>query len=384
VLVAATAHYSWEKIARALGIGSNQLVYVPLDACFRLDPDALWERVRELTHHRQPILACVSVCGTTEESAVDRLDQVLAVRDRAARELGATFHIHSDACYGGYAAALTRNPDGSLRSGADLRRSTQREWPNDGWLEAVTALGKADSVSIDPHKMGYVPYSAGAILVRDGRTRHLVASEPPYLSPAESQHASVEQFLGRYILEGSKPGAAAAAVWLSHKVIPLDCTGYGYLIERTMAGARALHAELASTDLGPFRIVPLPVPDINIVCYLLTHSSLVSLGAVNDFNERVFGQMSLARKEGPPEYIITRTRLRSPMYDGAIDPVLHQLGVCSVEEWQASGTQGLVVLRSTVMDPFFDAAVPAPNHITGYVAALSRACSEALDLNEGV
>jgi hypothetical protein len=34
VLVAATAHYSWEKIVRALGIGSNQLVYIPLDSRF--------------------------------------------------------------------------------------------------------------------------------------------------------------------------------------------------------------------------------------------------------------------------------------------------------------------------------------------------------------
>jgi hypothetical protein len=31
VLVAATGHYSWEKIVRALGIGSNQLVLVPVN-----------------------------------------------------------------------------------------------------------------------------------------------------------------------------------------------------------------------------------------------------------------------------------------------------------------------------------------------------------------
>ncbi len=87
-------------------------------------PDALWERVSELVRHRQPILACVSVCGTTEESAVDRLDRVIEVRDRAARELGASFHIHSDACYGGYAAAVTRKADGTRRTGAEIRRST--------------------------------------------------------------------------------------------------------------------------------------------------------------------------------------------------------------------------------------------------------------------
>jgi glutamate/tyrosine decarboxylase-like PLP-dependent enzyme len=376
VLVAATAHYSWEKIVRALGIGSNQLVYVPLDSCFRMDPTALWERVRELVQHRQPILACVSVCGTTEESAVDRLDEVLAVRDHAARELGATFHLHSDACYGGYAAALTRNPDGSRRAGLELRSATQQDWPDDDWVRAMTALGRADSVSIDPHKMGYVPYSAGAILVRDGRTRHLVATEPPYLSPGEVADPSVEPFLGRYILEGSKPGAAAAAVWLSHKVIPLNRQGYGYLIERTMAGARALHAELARADFAPFRVIVLPVPDINIVCYLVTHPSRGSLAQVNALNERVFREMSLARTGASPEYIITRTRLRSPMYDGSIDPVLQALGVCSAAEWKASGDEGLVVLRSTIMDPFF--GTPGSNHLAGYLAALQRACREAL------
>jgi hypothetical protein len=40
------------------------------------------------------------------------------------------------------------------------------------------------------------------------------------------------------------------------------------------------------------------------------------------------------------------------MYDGAVEPVLEALRVGSVEEWKAGGTEGLVVLRSTVMDPF--------------------------------
>ena len=97
VLVAATAHYSWEKIVRSLGIGSRQLVFVPVDRHFRLDPDALWARLTALGARRTPIIACVSVCGTTEESAVDRLHLVLEVRERAARELGFIFHVHSDA-----------------------------------------------------------------------------------------------------------------------------------------------------------------------------------------------------------------------------------------------------------------------------------------------
>jgi len=378
VLVAATAHYSWEKIVRALGIGSNQLVHVPLDDHYRMDPDALWERVSTLARRRHPILALVSVCGTTEESAVDRLDQVLQVRSRTERELGATFHLHSDACYGGYAAAVIRRADGTRRTTAEIRQSVDADWPSDDWVRAVEALGHADSVTVDPHKLGYVPYAAGAILVRDGRTRQLVATDPPYLSPAEVPAPDGERFLGRYILEGSKPGAAAAAVWLSHKVIPLDERGYGYLIERTVAGALRFHAALATADLSPFRVVMLPVPDINIVCYVLCHLSLATLRAVNDFNERVYTRMSLARSDGRPEYIITRTRLRSPAYDGAIDPILAALAVGSVDEWKASGAEGLVVLRSTIMDPFLAAPSPAPDHVSGFLGALRRACGDVL------
>jgi hypothetical protein len=58
--------------------------------------------------------------------------------------------------------------------------------------------------------------------------------------------------------------------------------------------------------------------------------------------------------------------------------VLAALGVGSVEEWRASGEAGLVVLRSTVMDPFLAAPAPAPDHVAGYIAALGRACDKAL------
>src|SRR5690606_39186146 len=180
-----------------------------------------------------------------------------------------------------------------------------------------------------------------------------------------------------FIFEGSKPGAAAAAVWLSHKVLPLDERGYGYLIERTVCGARRLHASLASAKLAPFRVVMLPAPDINIVCFLLHHPEDQSLADVNALNEAIYARMSLQTPGAQPEYVVTRTRLQTPMYDGAIAPLLQSLGVGSVEEWKASGQDGLVVLRSTVMDPFLEAGPPTPDHLTGFVDALGRAATAA-------
>ena len=380
VLVAATAHYSWEKIVRALGIGANQLRFVPVDASCRTDPDALWERLQSFAARRTPVIACVSVCGTTEESAVDRLDQVLQVRERARTELGMAFHLHSDACYGGYAAAVTWRADGTRRTAAEVRTATGTSWPSDDWMRAMTALAGADSVTIDPHKLGYVPYPAGAFLLRDRRARDLVAIDPPYLTPPSQSTSDAgsgqELFLGRFIFEGSKPGAAAAAVWLSHKVLPLDERGYGYLIERTVIGARRLHAALAAAKLGGFDVVVLPEPDINIVCFIVRHPQLATLTGLNALNEAVYARMSHTRDNQPPEYIITRTRLRTPMYDGAIAPILEALGSGTVEEW-ASDSDGLVVLRSTVMDPFLASPTGGVDHVTGFVDALGRACAGA-------
>jgi glutamate/tyrosine decarboxylase-like PLP-dependent enzyme len=374
VLVASTAHYSWEKIIRALGIGSNQIVRIPVDSHFRMDPEALWERVRTLTARRVPIMACVTVCGTTEESAVDQLDEVLAVRSRAEAELGVTFHVHSDACYGGYAASVTWDADGNRRSAADIRASVGCDWPTDRWLRAITALAAADSVTVDPHKLGYVPYPAGAFLLRERRARELVAADPPYLAPTAGLASAEDLFLGRFIFEGSKPGAAAAAVWLSHKVLPLNERGYGRLIERTVAGAYRLHHALRTADMAPYRIVLLPEPDINIVCYVVHHPALRSLEAVNAFNERIYERMSMETPGATPEYIISRTRFQTPMYDGAIQPILHEIGVCTEDDWKSLGTDGLVVLRSTVMDPHAAAPAPAPDHVAGFIAALRRAC----------
>jgi hypothetical protein len=190
--------------------------------------------------------------------------------------------------------------------------------------------------------------------------------------------ASEERFLGRYIFEGSKPGASAASVWLSHKVLPLDERGYGHLIERTVLGARRLHAALGAALIGEFRAVMLPEPDINIVCWVMHHPSLKTLAAVNALNEGIYERMSLARPGAQPEYIITRTRFQSPMYDGAVDPLIEALGVCTVDEWRANGAAGLVVLRSTVMDPFLVSPPPAPDHVRGFVGALKRAAEGAL------
>ena len=351
VLAAGTSHYSWAKIVAALGVGSNQLVSVPVGPECRMDPDALWREIVSLTHERIPIMACVSTCGTTEQAAVDDLQRIVEVRERAQQELGVTFHIHSDGCYGGYAASLTRAPDGSRHSPTAVRNVCGgAQWPTDQWVGSLAALESADSVSIDPHKLGYIPYPAGAFLLKDRRGRELVSTDPPYLALATSRDNGNQPVIGRFIFEGSKPGASAAATWMSHKTIPLNSAGHGRIIASTLKGAHDLYTVLGSFDFTPFEVVRLPEPDLNIVSFLLHYPSLTTLTELNALNEMIYRELSPNAKMAAP-YMITRTRLTSPDYDGAIEPLIQLLGGDG-QGYRATIAEGLTVLRSTVMNPF--------------------------------
>lgn len=373
VLTTATAHYSWEKIVRALGIGANQLILLPVDAHCRMDTRALWEQIVELTAQHIPIMACVAVCGSTEESAIDRLDEILTVRSLAERKLGVTFHLHADACYGGYAACVTRGANNERQNARQIRAALGGEWPTDEWVRAVSALEAVDSVSIDPHKLGYAPYPAGAFLLKDRRARELVAVDPPYLAPTPDERSDAE-FLGRFIFEGSKPGASAAAVWLNHQTLPLNNTSHGKLIASTVDAAHRFHEQLGEVELSPFRAITLPAPDINIVCFLLAHPSLTSVEDINLLNELIYGELSASH--GKADYFVSRTRLTSPAYDGAIKPILAELGRDAVAFWNRRGDKGIVMLRATIMNPFADA--PRPDYMSGLVAAIYDAAGRCL------
>jgi hypothetical protein len=73
--------------------------------------------------------------------------------------------------------------------------------------------------------------------------------------------------------------------------------------------------------------------------------------------------------------MITRTRLTSPAYDGAIRPILSSLGKDG-ELYQESIAAGLTVLRATVMNPFSVEA--KPDYLLGLTDALRSAAMVVL------
>jgi hypothetical protein len=69
-------------------------------------------------------------------------------------------------------------------------------------------------------------------------------------------HGGVEPTVGVYGIEGSKPGAAAAAVYLSHRIIRTDRSGYGDLLARCLFNSKRFYAMLVDLEGPDFTVTP--------------------------------------------------------------------------------------------------------------------------------
>src|SRR3546814_6403364 len=154
----------------------------------RLDAGALEDVLARCKRERQPMPMAVAVLGTTEYCTVDPVDAMVDARDRwAAKGLG--FSVHVDGAWGGYLATLFRNEDGSLRSSEEVGEGFAR-FPLPEVHAAFAALGRTDSVTVDPHKLGYLPYGAGAFICRDHHPVALLPEPADYVFHATARKST--------------------------------------------------------------------------------------------------------------------------------------------------------------------------------------------------
>lgn len=369
VVVSEACHYSISKVADILGIGRGNLVSVPVDSGFRMRTDALEEVLDQLDRRGAHVLAVVATIGTTEEGSLDPLERIAALRARREAEGRPTWWLHADAAYGGYLRTLIVPERAGLGESETevLVRGTRRrirvELPTGAPCDALEALPLADSITVDPHKLGYVPYPCGAICFRSNLVKPILRQDTPYLAEdfQDTEAESRSDAIGPYIVEGSKPGAAAAAVWLHHSLIPLTSEGLGVVIREGVRNACELHALLTnypSWSAGSSVIaVPLCAPQSNIVCFAFRPNASASLESINRLNRLVYERFTIPRTAEKHIYdqrfFVSRTYLTVHRYSPqTLQGFLTALGV-STEEYEQ---EGVFVLRSTLMNPWYGAA----------------------------
>lgn len=390
VLAPVTAHYSWSKGMKLLGLGREQLLQVP-ECGMRLDPAALADMLARLQAQRRPVLMAVAVLGTTEFGTVDPVHEVVACRDRCA-EAGFGFSVHVDAAWGGYLATLFREPDGSLRPLEDMRREFAH-FPSADTHAAVAALGRSDSVTVDPHKLGYLPYGAGAFVCRDQRAMPLLVEEADYVFSGEDDGDYFARYrkLGRFILEGSKAGAAAAAVYVTHKVLPLDHAHFGRITGVTIHSTEAFirrAEEFAGRMAGELRVCVPFAPDSNLVCLALNPEGNRDVATMNAFMRRLHDALRCDPDKAVQarEFYGSMTTLRAEALGEAdMARVLEALGLDPATLLpDHEGADRLVILRHTLMNPFLEDSENGISYIARYFDFLAGWVRAALPATRSV
>ncbi len=262
ILASEQAHYTHKRISAVLQL---QFESVDCDARGRMDVNALAKRVL-----RGDVGTVVATMGTTATGSVDSLPEILALREKHG------FRVHADAAYGGY-FVLAEN------LGEEATRAFAR-------------IGEADSIVIDPHKHGLQPYGCGCVLFRDPSAGRFYKHDSPY-----TYFSSAELHLGEISLECSRPGAAAAALWTTQKLLPLVRGGeFARGLESGRAAALALHERLEKDE----RFAAAFVPELDIVIFV-PRAKKVSDGS--SLSRRIFDaaakrNLHLAVAELPTEF----------------------------------------------------------------------------------
>ena len=325
---------------------------------------------------RQPVLAAVGVVGTTE---VDPIDALVAARD-AWLPHGLGFSVQVDAAWGGDLATLFRAGDGSLRPREAVAEGFAR-FPRPHVHAAVEALALSDSITIDPHKLGYLPYGAGAFLCRDHRAMALLAESADYVfhDHAPRGYRARYRNLGQFIPEGSKPGANVAAVYVTHKVLPLDHAHFGQLPAQTVRAAEAFHAEalaFAARVRDRVRVeVPFP-PDSNLVCVAFNPVGNRDIAVANAFARRLHDELRVDPRAPLQDrsFFGSATTLRpQALGEAGMRRILDVLGLDPATEGDAE--DHLVILRHTLMNPWL---IDRHNGIS-YIALYFRHLEQRID-----
>lgn len=367
VIVPATAHYSWEKAMRVMGFGSASLVKIPLTNSMRMDENELERIVNNLHSQNIPILAVIGVLGTTEFGTIDPVDEILRIR-KSISDKGLNFYIHIDAAWGGYLTSLFRKSNGELVPFKEMKQELNY-FPSKRVYQSFASLKDVDSITIDPHKQGYLPFGTGGFIAKNREIVRLLSTSADYVF-SESENPDFLQ-VGQYILEGSKPGANAAAAYVAHKVLPLDSQNFGRVIRQTVRSAEYFFDKLKELKKKLAGKVCLTIPfepDSNLVTIAINPDGNQCLELMNQFSQDIYQRLT-HDAEVPvqsKEFLGSKTHLSvtnlSKQEQTSLFKKLHLFD----KESSTKKQDKILILRHTLMNPWLSAENKGKNYLDKY------------------
>jgi L-2,4-diaminobutyrate decarboxylase len=211
IVCSEVAHFTVEKSAAQLGLGTEAVVRVATDEFFRMCPEALDSALAELRERGLVAMAIVATAGTTDFGSIDPLAEI----GSRAREAGAWFHV--DAAYGSALLFSARYHD------------------------RLKGIELADSVSMDFHKLFWQPISCAAFLLRESTQFRYLKMNADYLNPELHEELGIPNLVSRSVATTRR--FDALKLWISFQA--LGRKQLGQMIDATV--------ELASHAAGFIR-----------------------------------------------------------------------------------------------------------------------------------
>ena len=164
LIVGEQAHYSVARSAAILGMGRDAVFRVPLNAEFCTDVARTHEAFAAA---RKAGFRKFILIGSSGSTPTGSFDDLAALRQIATKYRA---WLHVDAAHGG---GLAFSPK---------------------YRERLRGIGHADSITFDPHKMMFMPLSAGGVLVRNGtRLVEPLQEQAPYLFGSKRRWPDIGQ-----------------------------------------------------------------------------------------------------------------------------------------------------------------------------------------------
>lgn len=269
------SHYSWKRICTILNISDYK--EIPVDKQFRMNKEEL---EKELKEHKAMMV--VANLGSTGTGSIDDIEALLQLKEKY------EFHLHIDAAYGGFARAVIIDGHDEIVPYTDELSVCEYTY------KQLEKLSESDSLTIDPHKLGMISYGAGAVIYKNEKLRDVILNTAPY-----TYHKLDKPNIGMFSLEGSRPGAMAAACYLTYKTIPLNNTGVGSIIEQSLRASKKFYELIAQSDL----YANLHEPDLDINCFYRKPEE-ASVEALNSITLDIYKKLSVEAEN--PEFIFSK------------------------------------------------------------------------------
>nr|WP_269809076.1 pyridoxal-dependent decarboxylase [Enterovibrio nigricans] len=154
VICSKNSHFTMQKSASLLGLGEHAVVCVDTYSDGTISVEAAEEAISSLKAEGLIPFVITGTAGTTDHGAVDDLDDVADLASKHG------MWMHVDAAYGG-ALKLSRHH------------------------ARLEGIERADSVTIDFHKMFFQPISCGAVILKDKSHFRYIRHHADYLNREE-------------------------------------------------------------------------------------------------------------------------------------------------------------------------------------------------------